>query len=126
MFYIYKIYNIQHFIYVYIYKICNIYICQTNTHPALLLIYIYIYIYIYILPYYQMLMDIRDIYIAAGIHSCLSYAEKCNRYFYHIAFLETCKTFTVLPVGLKVTNALFISFVTDVINISWYNTTRST
>ena len=33
-----------------IYKICKIYICQTNTHPGLLLIYIYIYIYITILP----------------------------------------------------------------------------
>ena len=73
-----------------------------------------------------MLIDIHDIDIAAGIYSCLSYAEKCNRYFYHIAFLETCKTFTVLPVGLKVTNAPFISFVTDIIKISWYNTTRST
>ena len=73
-----------------------------------------------------MLIDIHDIDIAAGIYSCLSYAEKCNRYFYHIAFLETCKTFTVLPVGLKVTNAPFISFVTDIIKISWSNTTRST
>ena len=46
--------------------------------------------------------------------------------FYHIAFLETRKTFDVLPGGLKVTNVPFISFVTDDIKTSWHNTTNST
>ena len=73
-----------------------------------------------------MSMEIHDADIAAGINSCFSYATKCNRYFYHIAFLETCKTFDVLPGGLKVTNVPFISFITDDIRISWRNTTKST
>ena len=73
-----------------------------------------------------MSMEIHDADIAAGINSCFSYATKCNRYFYHIAFLETCKTFDVLPGGLKITNVPFISFVTDDIKISWHNTTTST
>ena len=51
---------------------------------------------------------------------------KCNRYFYHIAFLETCKMFDVLPGGLRITNVPFISFVTDDIKVSWNNTTTST
>ena len=42
----------------YIYKICNMYICQTNTHPGLLLIYIHIYIYIYIYIYITILPDV--------------------------------------------------------------------
>ena len=71
-------------------------------------------------------MEIHDADIAAGINSCFSYATKCNRYFYHIAFLEICKTFNVLPGGLKITNVPFISFVTDDIKISWHNTTKST
>ena len=42
------------------------------------------------------------------------------------SFLETRKTFDVLPVGSKVTNMPFICFVTDDIKISWRNTTKST
>ena len=36
--------------------------------------------------------------------------------------METCKTFDVLPAGLKITNVPFISFVTDNVKISWHNT----
>ena len=72
-----------------------------------------------------MFMEIHDADIAAGINSCFSYATKCYRYFCHIAFSETCKTFHVLPEGLKVTNVPFISFVTGGIKISWRNTTKS-
>ena len=70
-------------------------------------------------------MEIHDADIAADINSCFIYATKCNRCFYHIAFLGTCKTFNVLPVGLKISNVPFISFVTDDIKISWHNTTKS-
>ena len=73
-----------------------------------------------------MSMEIHDANITAGINSCFSSATKYSMYFYHIAFLETCKTFDVLPGGLKVTNVPFISFVTDNIKISWHNTTEST
>ena len=73
-----------------------------------------------------MSMEIHDANIAAGINSCFSYATKYSMYFYHIAFLETYKTFDVLPGGLKVTNVPFTSFVTDNIKISWHNTTEST
>ena len=73
-----------------------------------------------------MSIEIHDAYIAAGIHSCFSYATKCNRYFYHIVFLETRKTFAVLPEGSKVTNMPFICFVTDDIKISRRSTTKST
>ena len=55
-----------------------------------------------------MAMGIYDAEIAAGINPCFRCAAKFNRYFYHIAFLETCKTFSVLPGGLKITNVLFI------------------
>ena len=72
-----------------------------------------------------MSMEIHDADIAAGINSCFSYTTKCSRYFYHIAFLETCKMFDVLPGGLKITNVPFISFVTDDIKVSWNNTTTS-
>ena len=82
----------------------NIYICIYKY------VYIYTYVYIYICIF----------------NSCFSYATKYNRYFYHIAFLETCKTFDVLPGGLKITNVPFISFVTDDIKISWHTTTTST
>ena len=73
-----------------------------------------------------MSMEIHDADIAAGINSCFSYATKCSWYFYHIAFLETCKMFDVLPGGLKITNVPFISFVTDDIKVFWNNTTTST
>ena len=66
-----------------------------------------------------MFMEIHDADIAEGINSCFSYATKCYRYFYHIPFSENCKTFDVLPEGLKVTNVPFISFVTGDIKISW-------
>ena len=72
-----------------------------------------------------MSMEVHDVNIAAGINSCFSYATKYSMYFYHIAFLETCKTFDVLPGGLKVTNVPFISFVTDDIKISWGNAIKS-
>ena len=73
-----------------------------------------------------MSIEIHDTDIAAGINSCFSYATKCNKYFYQIAFLETCKTFSVLPGGLKITNVPFISFVMGNNKISWHNTTTST
>ena len=72
-------------------------------------------------------MEIHDnADIAAGINCCFSYATMYNRYFYHIAFLETCKTFNLLPGGLKITSVPFINFVTDDIKICWDNTTKST
>ena len=40
--------------------------------------------------------------------------------------METCKTFDVLPAGLKITNVPFISFINDNIKISWHYTTTST
>ena len=40
--------------------------------------------------------------------------------------METCKTFDVLPGGLKITNVPFISFVTEDIKISWHNIITST
>ena len=73
-----------------------------------------------------MSIEIHRANIAAGFNSCFSYTIKCNRYFYHTAFLETCKRFDVLPGGLKITNVLFISFVTKDIKISWHNITTST
>ena len=42
------------------------------------------------------------------------------------SFLGNCRTFNVLPRGLKITNVPFISFVTDDIKISWHSTTKST
>ena len=71
-------------------------------------------------------MEIHDADIPAGINSCSSNATKRTRYFYHIAFLETCKTFDVFPGGLKLINVLFISFVTDDIKISGHNTSKTT
>ena len=62
-----------------------------------------------------MAMGIYDADIAAGINPCFRCAAKFNRYFYNIAFLETCKTFSVLPGGLKITNVLFIIFVMTVL-----------
>ena len=73
-----------------------------------------------------MAMGIYDAEIAAGINPCFRCAAKFNRYFYHIAFLETCKTFSVLPGGLKITNVLFIIFVMDGIKISCHNPARYT
>ena len=68
-----------------------------------------------------MTMGIYDADIAAGINPCFRCAAKFNRYFNHIVFLETSKTFSVLPGGLKITNVLFIIFVMDGIKISCHN-----
>ena len=103
--------------------------CQLHKPHIYCKIYIYIYIYIFICSYIytlQMSMEIQGANIAAGINSCFSYTTKYNMYFYHIAFLETCKTLDVLHGELKVTNVPFISFIKDDIKISWHNTTNST
>ena len=73
-------------------------------------------------------LEIHDTDIAAGTNSGFIYATKCNRYFYHVAFLETCKKFNVFPGELKITNAPCISFIKIIrsIKISWHNTTKST
>ena len=71
-------------------------LCYTYTHTGLLFIYIL----------YQIAIEIYDADKAAGINSCFRYATKSNRYFYDIAFLETCRTFIVFPGGSKITNVL--------------------
>ena len=71
-------------------------------------------------------VQITDYDTENGFISSFQSAVKCCSYFYHIAFLETCKHADVHPNGLVIDKKPFISFVSEELSATWYDTLKST
>ena len=71
-------------------------------------------------------MEITDFDVKDGFKSTFRYGVKCCTYFYHIAFLETCKDSGVYPSGLKLDRIPFISFVSNELIATWETTLKVT
>ena len=69
---------------------------------------------------------ITDKDIQAGITSCFRSAVKGISYHYHVAFLEVCKSYNIVPKGLVVNKRPFISFSSDELTAAWKETLQAT
>ena len=54
--------------------------------------------------------DVQDADLNIGIKSCFRAAVKSCNYFFHIAYLESCKHVDASPAGLVIDKSPFISF----------------
>lgn len=68
---------------------------------------------------------IEDFDIKNGIISAFRYANKAFSYFFHIVFLECCKSLGVRPKGLQIRNSSFVEFIAQDIIASWNSTISS-
>ena len=71
-------------------------------------------------------MNVEDKDCKIGINSTFRNAIKACRYFYHIAFLETCKSTDIVPTGLIIKQRPFISFNCAEFDAFWEETVKST
>ena len=71
-------------------------------------------------------MEVIDKDSNIGFNSTFRYAIKSCNYFFHIAFLETCKTFNVVPSGLVINKKPFIEFSNHEMDIFWKSTVEAT
>jgi len=71
-------------------------------------------------------MDVQDKDIQDGFTGCYRAAIKSCKYFFHIAFLESCKYADNLSKGLLINKSPFISFISDDIETHWKDTIKST
>jgi len=65
----------------------------------------------------------KDEFEYSSVYRC---GIKSLKYFFHIAYLETCKSFDLIPNGLLLNKKPFISFITDDLEASWEETIKST
>ena len=72
------------------------------------------------------MVEVVDTDIKSGFISSFQYALKCYRYFYHVAFLETCKYMKICPQGLQLEKKPFIGFIDKELSVMWESTLRST
>ena len=70
--------------------------------------------------------NVTDFDVKAGFISCFRFGLKCCTYFYHVSYLETCKSFGVYPAGLQLNKTPFISFDNDELTATWQDTINST
>ena len=71
-------------------------------------------------------MEITDTDFKNGFISMFQYAVKSVSYFYHVAFLESCKSFNLCPAGLCIKKDPFIKFESDDLNVMWKNVITTT
>ena len=67
-------------------------------------------------------MNIEDGEEIDGFTGSFRAAVKCCKYFFHVAFLETCKFSDWIPKGLVINKSPFIQFISDDIKINWDRT----
>ena len=71
-------------------------------------------------------MEIVDKDLKVGFVSGFQYPVKSVSYFFHVSFLETCKSYGLCPTGLNIRKKLFIEFETSDLKIFWNETIRKT
>ena len=71
-------------------------------------------------------MEIVDKDFKVGFVSGFQYAVKSVSYFFHLSFLETCKSYGLCPAGLNIRKKPFIEFETSDLKIFWNETIRKT
>ena len=71
-------------------------------------------------------MEIVDKDFKVGFVSGFQYAVKSVSYFFHVSFLETCKSYGLCPTGLNIRKKPFIEFETSDLKIFWNETIRKT
>ena len=71
-------------------------------------------------------MEIADTNFKNGFISTFQYAVKSVSYFYHVAVLESCKSFNLCPAGLCIKKDPFIKFESDDLNAMWKNVITNT
>ena len=71
-------------------------------------------------------MEITDTDFKNGFISTFQYVVKSASYFYHVAFLESCKSFNLCPAGLCIKKDPFIKFESDDLHVMWKNVITTT
>ena len=71
-------------------------------------------------------MEIVDKDFKVGFVSGFQYAVKSVSYFFHVSFLETCKSYGLCPVGLNLRKKLFIEFETIDLKVFWNEAIKKT
>ena len=71
-------------------------------------------------------MEVIDKDFKVGYVSGLQYAVKIVSYFFHVSFLETCKSYGLCPAGLNIGKKPFIEFETSDLKVFWNETIKKT
>ena len=71
-------------------------------------------------------MEIVDKDFKVGFVSGFQYAVKSVSYFFHVSFLETCKSYGLCPAGLNIRKKPFIEFETSDLKVFWKETIKKT
>ena len=71
-------------------------------------------------------MEIVDKDFKVGFVSGFQYAVKSVSYFFHVSFLETCKSYGLCPAGLNIRKKPFIEFETSDLKVFWNETIKKT
>ena len=78
----------------------------------------------YVLSFTFIRMEIVDKDFKVGFVSVFQYAVKSVSYFFHVSFLETCKSYGLCPTGLNIWKKPFIELETGDLKIFWNETIR--
>ena len=71
-------------------------------------------------------MEILDKDFKNGFVSAFHCAVKVVSYYFHVSFLETCKSYGLCPTGLSIRKKPFIEFDSDELKVSWKETIENT
>ena len=71
-------------------------------------------------------MKIVDKDFKVGFVSGFQYTVKSVSYFFHVSFLETCKSYRLCPTGLNIQKKPFIEFETSDLKVFWNETIKKT
>ena len=80
--------------------------------------------YLYIFTFTFIRMETVDKDFKVGCVSGFQYAVKCVSYFFHVSFLEACKSYGVCPAGLNIRKKPFIEFETSDVKVFWNETIK--
>ena len=71
-------------------------------------------------------MEITDTDFKNGFISTFQFAVKTLSYYFHVAFLETCKSYSLCPSGLRINKDPFIKFESNDLQVIWKNVITTT
>ena len=99
-----------------------IFVSTTHTH----IIQKVLKFYLYVLTFTFIRMQIVEKDFKVGYVSGFQYAVKSVSYFFHVSFLETCKSYGLCPTGLTIRKKLFIEFEISDLKVFWNETIKET
>ena len=84
--------------------------------------------HLYVLNFTFIRMEIvyKDLKVGyvSGCQYAFQYAVKNVSYFFHVSFLETCKSYRLCLAGLNIWKKLFIEFGTSDLKVFWNETIK--